>query len=214
VACFSMQQSKHITSGEGGIIAMDDPEMYKRALLLANCGMPWYRHGLEAPKAEPLAGFATRGHFAYGHNYRMGELAAAVGLAQLERIDEFNDRRKKFAEIIEDELADAPGVDLAYVYPDTVPNYWIYPIRVPAEMGSFSEINYFEVAYQKMQEERRTAVGYPLPDYVQYKPGICPKAEAASKLFTGISCQHNKDFDEIRESAQAIRKRAEEVAAS
>ncbi|MCC6447046.1 MAG: DegT/DnrJ/EryC1/StrS family aminotransferase [Armatimonadetes bacterium] len=40
VTCFSLQQSKHITSGEGGIVATDDPEIYRRAVLCSNAGMP------------------------------------------------------------------------------------------------------------------------------------------------------------------------------
>ena len=52
VACFSMQQSKHITSGEGGMIATDDPELYKRATEFSNSGMPWYLYDLERPEAN------------------------------------------------------------------------------------------------------------------------------------------------------------------
>jgi len=61
VACFSLQQCKHISSGEGGVVATDDPEIYKRAVLFCTAGMPWYRYGLEAPQAKPLAGLRTRG---------------------------------------------------------------------------------------------------------------------------------------------------------
>lgn len=205
VVCFSLQQSKHITSGEGGIVATDDPEIYKRAALYANCGMAWYRYGLEAPKAEPVGGQATRGHFAFGHNNRMSELQGAVALAQLAKIDQFNAYRQQLVDIVEAELRDEPGVELAYVYPDTVPNYWLYPVRLPAGLGTHAEINYLEPVYQQMQRTRRTSVGYPLPDYVQYEPGLCPQAEAAAKRRRTIGVGQSTDAEAARAGAQAVR---------
>jgi dTDP-4-amino-4,6-dideoxygalactose transaminase len=205
VVCFSLQQSKHITSGEGGIVATDDPEIYQRAVLYSNCGMPWYRYGLEAPRSEPVAGLRTRGHFAFGHNYRMSELQGAVALAQLGKIDEFNARRRELVAILEAELRDVPGIELAHVYPGTQPNYWAYPVRVPAPLGTYAEINYLEVVFQDMQRTRRTSVGYPLPDYVRYEPGLCPNAEAASQRFWPISTYPLTDPETVRAAAQRIR---------
>ena len=80
-ASFSLQQGKQITSGEGGIIVTDDPEVYERASLYCNCGMAWYRYGREAPRAEPVGELMTRGHFAMGHNYRMTAWQGAVAMA-------------------------------------------------------------------------------------------------------------------------------------
>jgi dTDP-4-amino-4,6-dideoxygalactose transaminase len=205
VACFSLQQSKHITSGEGGIVATNDPEAYQRAVLYANCGMPWYRYGLTAPKPEPLAGMPTRGHFAFGHNYRMGELQGAVALAQLTKIAGFNARRRELVSIMEDELRDVPGVELAHVYPGTEPNYWVYPVRVPSGLGTYGEINYLEVVFQEMQRSRRTSVGVPLPDYVRYGPGACPRAEAAARCMWPTLVHHATEPDVVRETARGIR---------
>ena len=205
VACFSLQQSKHITAGEGGIFATDDPELYKRAVLFSNCGMPWYQFGLEPPKPEPVDGLSTRGHFAFGHNYRMSELQAAVLVAQLAKMPEFNARRRELVDIIEAELRDVPGVKLAHVYPHTKPNYWVYPVRVPEPLTGSSEINYLEVEFQRMQRTRRTSLGIPLPDYVQYRPGICPESEAASKRFRGINVHQAGDPGDIRATARAIK---------
>ena len=75
--------------------------MYKRAVRFSNCGMPWYRYELERPQAELLAGIRTRGHFGFGHNYRMSELQGAVLVAQLAKMDEFNARRRALVETIE-----------------------------------------------------------------------------------------------------------------
>jgi len=207
VACFSMQQSKHITAGEGGMVATDDADLYKRATEYANCGMPWYMYGLERPTAQPVAGLPTRGHFSFGHDFRFSELAGAVGLAQLEKIETFNARRRELVAMIERELAGEPDVELAHVYPDTVPNYWVYPVRGPERIGSAGELNYLEVEFQRMQRERRTSVGVPLPDHVRYVPGACPQAEASVKGRHQFFVHHSTEDDEMMAAIEGFRGR-------
>ena len=197
VACFSMQQSKHITAGEGGMIATDNPEIYKRATEFANCGMPWYMYDMERPKAERVNGLPTRGHFSYGFDFRLSELQGAVALAQLDKISQFNARRRELVARLEDELRDTPGVRLAHVYPDTKPNYWLYPVWGPPSLGRNGEINYVEVEYQRMQKMRRTSVGISLPDYVQYVPGSCPRAEESIIGARSIFVHHSVEDGEL-----------------
>jgi len=214
VACYSLQQSKHITSGEGGLVTTDDPEAYRRAYLYANCGMPWYRYGLERPQSSDVAGVATRGHFAYGHNYRMSELQAAVALTQLARIDTFNARRAENVAAVEEELGSVAGIRLAHTYPDTKPNYWYYPLSLDPKYASlttkevglsrYAEVNYLEVVFQEMQRRRCTSVGYPLPSYVQYEPGLCPQAEAAAPRISALSIHTSREPQECRADAHRI----------
>ena len=71
-------------------------------------------------------------------------------LAQLDKMGEFNRRRKKLVRIIEQVLTGVPDVELARPYPDTEPNYWAYPIQVPSPLGTYGEINYLEEEYRKM----------------------------------------------------------------
>jgi len=212
VACFSLQQSKHITSGEGGIVATADAEIYKRMVLFATAGMPWYQFDLEKPVAHPVAGLRTRGHFAFGHNYRMSELQGAVALAQLEKIETLHAQRRALVDIIEEELRGVEGVELAYVYSGTQPNYWAYPLRVPEHLSTYCEINYLEVVYQEMERSRRTSIGIPLPDYVHYVPGSCPHAEEAAKHFRPMMVHPAAEPDSIRSAARelaaAVRKSA------
>ena len=110
VTCFSLQQSKHITSGEGGIVATDDPEIYKRAVQYSNCGMPWYQYDLEPPQPASLGGLATRGHFAFGHNYRMSELQGAVALAQIDKMDDMLAGYRRAKKWINEAIEPLPGL--------------------------------------------------------------------------------------------------------
>ncbi len=204
-ACFSLQQSKHMTSGEGGIFVTDDVEMYKRAVLFATCGMPWYQYDLERPKSPMMGDLHTRGHFAFGNNYRMGELLAAVALGQLGKLPEVKAIHKRLVEIIEEELRDAPGIQIAHRYPDTEPNYWAYPVRIPDSLSQYGEINYLEVEFQKMQKTRRTSVGYPLPDYVQYTLGSCPNAEKGAHGFHSMFINCTTPPENVRARAIDLR---------
>lgn len=228
VACWSLQQSKHLTSGEGGIVATDDAEAYKRTVLFSNCGMPWYRYGLEAPRAERVGELITRGHFAYGHNYRLSDLQGAVALAQLRKMDYLKARRQQIADDITAILAGTPGLLLPQPYPDTTPNYWAYPIQVdPATgltaaqvnelsqadqgttLGRYSEINYLEVMYQQMDAARQTATGMPLPEYVHYRPGLCPTAEAIAPQLLMIGVMPWNDDDSVKRNCEGLRRTME-----
>jgi dTDP-4-amino-4,6-dideoxygalactose transaminase len=83
-ACFSLQSSKNVTSGEGGLLVTDDPEVHEAATSLHSCGRdangPWYRHSR------------------IGWNYRLTEFQAAVACAALEdwlRLDQLRERHAK-----------------------------------------------------------------------------------------------------------------------
>ena len=141
----------------------------------------------------------------------MTELQGAVALAQLPKLEEFKANGRRAVEIIEEELRDAPGMQLAYRYPGTEPNYWLYPVKVPESMGQYGEINYLEIEFQKMQRTRRTSVGYPLPDYVQYKPGICPNAEKATKGIRYVCFGRREEPENVRQWAIELREQVARV---
>lgn len=225
-ACYSLQQSKHISSGEGGIVTTDDADSYLRTALYSNCGMPAYclRYGVVGPSAEPVGGVPTRGHFAFGHNYRMTELQGAVNLVQLGKIEQFNARRRELVQIIERGLDGAPGLRLAPQSPKGQPNFWVYPFTLDPQQtdmtasefaarcreeaglgpGVYNEVNYLEAVYQQMNRERRTSLGCSLPDYVRYDPGICPQAESGALSLLCLGVHHGLDPDELRATVASI----------
>ena len=234
-ACFSLQQGKQITSGEGGFVVTDSEEIYKRAVLYSNCGMPWFLYDMESPKPEVVNGYQTRGHFSFGHNHRMLELQAAVALVQLtEKLQRFEEMRRKLVNVIEEELDGCPGILLAHRYPETEPNYWVYPVQLNPEKtnltaqevyeqvleeegcgpGFFNDtVDYLEFVFRKAEEKRRTPFGYPLPDHVRYKPGLCPKAEEAAKRTLLFYVHHSREPEKVRREAEALRKICDRYAA-
>lgn len=123
-ASFSFQSSKHLTSGEGGMVITDDFELAERIRKVQSLGYA----GVSATKGKitkkMLQDPEYSRHVTMGWNYRMPELCAAVALAQLENIEDLVGRRIEAARMYEEA---AEGVD------------WL----VPQEVGSDYEHSYW-----------------------------------------------------------------------
>ena len=87
LGCFSFYATKNMTTGEGGMVTTDDPELADRVRLLINHGQ----------KEKYL-------HTTLGYNYRMTDMAAAIGLVQLKRLDGMNARRAANAKYLDGNL--------------------------------------------------------------------------------------------------------------
>lgn len=102
---FSFQQSKNIMTGEGGMILTDDPEVARRARLIANHGEAVLTDNHTDADLTDMIGM----------NFRMPELCAAVGRAQLAKLDRVNDWRNANYRILIDRLAALPGLTAPHV---------------------------------------------------------------------------------------------------
>jgi perosamine synthetase len=115
MSCFSFYGNKVITTGEGGMILTDNEEWYERARMLRDHAMsPTERY------YHPEIGF----------NYRMTNIQAALGLAQLERLDEFVAAKRRNAELYAKGLKGVPGITLAPEAEWAQNCYWMYSILV------------------------------------------------------------------------------------
>ena len=113
LACFSLQQGKHITCGEGGLVSSREPELLNAARLFIN--KAW---GFEEPQPD---------HRRSALNYRMTELQAAVACAQLERLPDFLERRLAAAAQMRELVPQFAPPERA----GTRNTYWRYPLRLP-----------------------------------------------------------------------------------
>lgn len=114
--CFSLQQSKVVSCGEGGVVVTSDPALAERAWLFQNKG---WRRGESGNRAYPLMGM----------NYRMGELAAAVARAQLRRVDTILTRRRASHSVVADRLAELATVRVLGEQPDEQASWWSLAIQ-------------------------------------------------------------------------------------
>lgn len=130
---FSFQASKHLTSGEGGMLICNNEEFADNARRFSCLGYAGVsakqgkitRNDIQDPKYSR--------HVALGFNYRMSELQAAVALAQLERIEELVENRVKVARIF-DEVVKNSKVLKRQLEPENVINsYWSYSLVLDTE---------------------------------------------------------------------------------
>jgi len=119
MACFSLQQGKHLTCGEGGIIVTNDDKLARRISLFINKA---WGYGDAQPDHDFLA-----------LNYRMSELQGAVAAAQLARLKESVERRVAAARELTKRIMGLPGIEVPYVHPSCVHTYWRYCLRVDSD---------------------------------------------------------------------------------
>jgi perosamine synthetase len=115
VGSFSFYANKVITTGEGGMLTTNDDALAARCRMLRDHAMP--------PDKRYW-------HAEIGFNYRMTNLQAAVGVAQMERIDEFIRRKREIAALYAKGLTGVPGVTLATELPGYTNVYWMYSILI------------------------------------------------------------------------------------
>jgi perosamine synthetase len=119
-ACFSFYGNKTLTTGEGGLILFRDPDVQERAVMLRDHGMSRDRRYW---------------HLEAGYNYRLTNLQAAVGSAQMERVETILQRKRALAERYATDLAGVPGVILPPHAEWADPVCWLYTVRIDAELG-------------------------------------------------------------------------------
>jgi perosamine synthetase len=116
IGCFSLQQGKHITTGEGGVVITNDPELDRKMYLYINKG--W---GYGDPKPD---------HYFLALNYRVSELQGAVALAQLQKLPSVVSRRRNLAAQFAHMIADIPGIASPVIAANAECAYWKYALHV------------------------------------------------------------------------------------
>ncbi len=130
ISTFSFYPNKHITTGEGGMVVTDDEELAERCRMLRNlCFRKDVRYV----------------HDEISDNYRFTNLQAAVGLAQLERLDEFVERKRAMGKYYTEQLRQLKGLILPVERTEYADNiYWVYGIvleeRVEADNRTMQKL--------------------------------------------------------------------------
>lgn len=120
ISTFSFYPNKHITTGEGGMLVTDDAELADHCRSLRNLCF----------KAEKRFE-----HDELGWNFRMSNLQAALGVAQLERLDEFVARKRAMGKRYMELLAEMPGLHLPLSQTDYAENiYWVFGLVLDDDM--------------------------------------------------------------------------------
>lgn len=133
ISTFSFYPNKHITTGEGGMVVTDDEELAERCRMIRNL---CFRKDIRYVHDE------------ISDNYRFTNLQAAIGLAQLERLNEFVERKRAMGKYYTEHLKDIDGLILPVNRTDYADNiYWIYGIVLDEQVKADNK------TVQKLLEE-------------------------------------------------------------
>lgn len=221
IGCFSLNESKHISCGDGGFALTDSEHYYN---LIHNYLDKYYDRLGKGNRLEHVAPC-----------YRLSELQYAVAIAQLGKLENIISARRKLAAILQRELAGVPGLWLPEVKPGNQSSWWFYMFRldgsvldcdgpafaaalnaekIPAMAGYIPRPIYRE----KLFAEKSFFPGNIWPAEVvsgrkyEYPAGLCPVAEEV--LHTAIRLPVNEFFTEndMLETATEIRRIAQRFA--
>jgi perosamine synthetase len=193
IACFSFYGNKIITTGEGGMCLTNNEDLAQKIRMLRD-------HGMNIKKRY--------WHEVVGFNYRMTNLQAAIGVAQLEKIDRFIERKRRIAKLYNSLLKDVNGVVLHPEMPWAKNAYWLYSILIEQKKYGINRDELIEKLAEKSVETR--SFFYPIhimPPYKKYTVNCrFPIAEKLSSTGINLPSSVKLTEEEIQEVAQLINK--------
>lgn len=218
--CFSLQASKHITTGDGGLTITNDDALGERARLFADKGWPRY------------SADGARNYLFFGLNYHMTELTAAVGLGQLPKMDRICAARNWAGDLLTGQLQDLPGVTPAITQPGGVHTYWSYPLRIDAGDLGMSKERFAQAVRAEGAGIATGYIGYPIymyeyirrqqiygnsrcpfdcPKYgsgheIRYEAGYCPEADRALDQMANLHVNEFFTEQDVNDLAAIVRK--------
>lgn len=177
-ACFSFYATKTLTTGEGGLVLTNDPDVAERMRAIRS-------HGFEGEGR-------TYVHRVMGFNYRLTNLQAAIGLAQTERIDEKVARKRDIAARYREHFEGCPGITLQKEMPWAVSSYWNFMIVLEPEFGASRDEVMAHLAEKKIQSRLPFNSLHRQPVYTQGSDPRYPDTSGAfpvtDRLSTGGIC--------------------------
>jgi perosamine synthetase len=223
IGVFSLNRHKHVQTGEGGICTTDDPNLALRLQMIRNHG----ENLVDAFKHADLSNMV-------GMNLRLSEMSAAVGVAQLERVDEIVDERQAQAEFLSRSLKGLDGLQAPtvragcrHVFYVWCPLYDAKAVGVSRDLfarainaeGFPMDQGYCAPLYTLPAFRKRIAIGsggWPFTlTKRRYEAGMCPVAERMweTDLLEFGNCSFAPDAGQLQQMADAIHKVYENRAA-
>jgi perosamine synthetase len=193
IGCFSFYGNKIITTGEGGMLVTNNRWVAERAQVLRDHGMStkrkyWHAH--------------------IGFNYRMTNLQAALGVAQMERIEHVVERKRRNARIYNSLLEGVRGITLPREAPWAKHVYWLYTVLIDDRFKSSRSQVMKELSRRGIETR---PVFYPITNMPPYRNGRPQRFSVAEKISRrGLSLPSSPllKLDEIRRVCDVLRKLA------
>lgn len=194
VGCFSFYATKNMTCGEGGMLTTNNREIAEKARM--------FRHHGQSEKIRYQ-------YFDLGYNYRLTDIAATIGLVQLDKLDAFNKKRIQNARLLNQGLQNIPNLILPITSKNHSSVFHQYTIRISKK----SKVNRDQFMDILFKNEIGTAIFYPEPlhlfSHLQkygYKKGDFPIAEKVSQEIISLPVHPSLKKSEIKKIIKTIQK--------
>lgn len=213
--CFSFHEQKNMaTLGEGGMITVNDPEVFERiALYRSHCtrvyGTSTKYCSLDETRFPQGKRFWWQDFDDTGYNFRMTDIQAAVGSIQLKKLEEMNGRRIRNAARITEGLRDIPGLQLPVVRPECNHVFHLYPVVIDPDIFCMDK----ETFVYRMLHERGVKVGtHYIPLHWTtafrkrgYQPGQFPVADKAGERLVTLPINPRQTEEAIAYLIESVR---------
>ncbi|HPJ81390.1 MAG TPA: DegT/DnrJ/EryC1/StrS family aminotransferase [Saccharofermentans sp.] len=221
-ASFSFQASKHLTSGEGGMLLCNDDDLADKARRFSCLGYA----GVSAKQGKitrnDIQDPAYSRHISFGYNYRMSELQAACALGQVERAQELVEQRLNVAALFDEAIKDQNVVKKQYEPANCKNSYWTYCLVLQTENPE-KDWYRFRDLFQKNGGDGYYAawkLSYNEPAFhniLQNQPGVwqkydetcCPNAEYLQKRMIQLKTNY-WNLEEAKQQAEILKKTIKE----
>jgi UDP-4-amino-4,6-dideoxy-N-acetyl-beta-L-altrosamine transaminase len=196
---FSFHPVKQITSGEGGMILTDDEKLYQKLKQFRHHGITKDQFQLQSRNVGDW--FYEQQEL--GYNYRLTDIQAALGIAQLEKLDYFIERRREIANLYNERFAILEEVTIPYQLPYISSSWHLYILKLNLAQLSVERKEIFAaLKKEKLGVNVHYIPVYYHPYYQElgYEHGLCPEAEILYEriitlpLFPRMS---NQDVDDV-----------------
>lgn len=225
LSSFSLQSTKHITAGEGGVVCTNDSDLADNARRFSVLGYGSVSRAHGIITKDDIQDPNYDRHVQMGYNYRMSELCAAVGLGQLEHIDELVERRIDVANLFLDAIGDCAWLIPQFTPEYSVNTYWAFAMRLVhsnikwtkfrkrfMELGGDGiyaawKPSYLEPMFQTKDfsgKERIIEKFHPEPRH-EWKEGLCPIAEKVQKQILAFKTNY-WDWSRAEKQAEILKK--------
>ena len=217
-ASFSFQASKHLTSGEGGMLITNSEELADKARRLNCLGYAGVNAKQGKITRNDIQDPSYSRHVSFGYNYRMSELQAACALGQLERASELVENRITVAKIFDEAIKNQDIVKSQYVPEGCKNSYWTYCLVLKTDNpesdwyrfrdmfqnnggdGYYAawKLSYNEPAFQNILQPMRGI-------WQKYNEKLCPNSEYLQKRMIQLKTNY-WDLDEAEKQAEILKK--------
>jgi UDP-4-amino-4,6-dideoxy-N-acetyl-beta-L-altrosamine transaminase len=200
---FSFHPVKHITTGEGGMIVTDNETYYRRLLRFRNHGMT----------RDPADMAAWEGAWYYemtdlGHNCRMTDIQAALGVSQMEKLDRFVSRRREIAAAYNEAFAGLPHLTLPAQHPKADSSWHLYVLRWDVGPDVTRRAVFDALRAENIGVNVHYIPIYRQPYYraLGYRADGCPEAERYYESAVSLPIFPRMTDDDVRDVIAAVRK--------